>query len=195
MLSGDDRLAPPPRADGAPIAELRREYAAEAEPLGAGATPLLDKLGARLAFERAGVRLYQALISKHDVFGPFRGGPTRAALEEIMEAEHAHFLLLVRAAGQLGLDPGALTPSAALEDTAASGVRALLVDPRVSLVHSLEAILIAELTDHEGWIGLVELAAHAGEDELAARFRGARDEEREHLRMIRDWLSAFRTAG
>src|SRR5688572_291999 len=31
--------------------------------------PLLDKLGARLAFERMGTRLYEALISKLDAYG------------------------------------------------------------------------------------------------------------------------------
>jgi hypothetical protein len=195
MLDGNGEFAPPPQVDDAPIAELRREYAAEAEALGAHPNPFLDKLGARLSFERAGVRLYQALIAKHDVFGSFPGGPARTALEDILEEEHAHFLLLVQAAEQLGVDPTAVTPSAAVEDTAASGLRALLVDPRVNLVQSLEAILIAELADNEGWDGLVELAAQAGEHELAARFRAASEQERAHLRTVRAWLSSFRTGG
>jgi hypothetical protein len=192
---GSGEFAPPPHVDDAPIAELRREYAAEAEALGAHPSPFLDKLGARLSFERAGVRMYQALIAKHDVFGSFAGGPARTALEDILEQEHAHFLLLGQAAEQLGVDPAALTPSAASEDTAASGLRALLVDPRVNLVRSFEALLIVELADNEGWDGLVELAALAGEHELAARFRAALEQEREHLRKVRGWLSAFRRGG
>ena len=40
-------------------------------------TQFLDKLGERLAFERTGVRLYEALISKHEALGSFAGGPDR----------------------------------------------------------------------------------------------------------------------
>ena len=216
MLSGASEFAPMPSVDGSAIAELRREYSAEAEPLGSlpppaslkqvgktvmgkikGASPSLfiDKIGARLAFERGGVRLYQALLSKHDAFGSFEGGPTRAALENIMEQEHAHFLLLKDAMEGLGGDPTAVTPSAEIEDTAGNGLRVLLVDARVNLVQSLEAILIAELTDNDCWDALVELANHAGEDDFAARFTAARDQEREHLRSVRSWLSAYRAGG
>lgn len=213
MVSGNSEFAPLPNFDDGPIAELRREYSAESEPLGSmpppaslkqvgktvmgkmkGGSPSLfvDKIGARLAFERAGVRLYQALLSKHDAFGSYEGGPTREALENIMEEEHAHFLLLRDAMESLGSDPTAVTPSADIEDTASNGIRALLVDPRVNLAQSLEAILIAELADNDCWDGLVELAAQAGEDDLVARFSAARDQEREHLVMVRSWLSAFR---
>lgn len=216
MVSGESEFAPPPNVDDAPIAELRKEYAAEAEPLGSlpppaslkqlgksvigkvkGTSPslLVDKIGARLSFERAGVRLYQALLSKHDAFGSYEGGPPRAALEHIMEEEHAHFLLLREAVAELGGDPTAVTPSAEIEDTASSGLRALLVDPRVNLAQSLEAILIAELADNDCWDALVDLASQAGEDALAARFGAARDEERAHLLAVRSWLAAFREGG
>jgi rubrerythrin len=215
MLSGNEEFAPAPNLDGDPIAQLRIEYAAEAEPLGSlpppasmkqvgktvmgkvkGGSPsvFIDKLGARLAFERAGTRLYQALISKYDAFGSFDGGPTRTELEAIMAQEHAHFTMLKQAMEELGGDPTAMTPSADIEDTASNGVRALLVDPRVNLAQSLEAILVAELVDNDCWDGLVDLATKAGEDELATRFAGAREEEREHLVKVRAWLAAFRAA-
>jgi hypothetical protein len=47
-------------------------------------TLLLDKLGERLAFERSGTRLYEALVSKHDAFGSFSGGPSREDLEHVL---------------------------------------------------------------------------------------------------------------
>jgi rubrerythrin len=213
MLSGNVEFAPPPNEDDGMIAELRVEYATEAEPVGSlpppaslkqvgkaligkvkGASPsvFIDKVGARLAFERTGVRLYEALLSKYDAFGSFDGGPHRSRLHEIMEQEHGHFALLAQAMEDLGGDPTAITPAADIEDAASSGLRMLLVDPRINLVQSLEAILIAELVDNDSWDGLIELAAQAGEDDLVVRFAEAREHERQHLTDVRRWLAAFR---
>ena len=61
------------------------------------------------------------------------------------------------------------------EETARGiGVRAVLLDPRVDLRQSLEAILMAELVDNDSWQNLVRLAAGYGEHPLAARFHTER---------------------
>jgi hypothetical protein len=65
-------LTKPPRGDESGIAEMRAEYARQADPVGSLPEPqqagvkalLMDKLGERLAFERAGTRLYDALMAK-----------------------------------------------------------------------------------------------------------------------------------
>jgi len=54
----------------------------------------LDKLGERQAFERAGTRLYGALLSKYDAYGSFTAGPSRDDLEHVREEEHRHCTLL-----------------------------------------------------------------------------------------------------
>jgi rubrerythrin len=210
MVRGNDEFAPTARMDDRPIAEVRQEYAKEGEPLGTLPPPasakqlgktavaalkkgspnlFMDKLGERAAFERSGVRLYQALISKHEA-GSFDGGPTRADLLQIMEEELQHYLLVKEAIERLGGDPTAMTPSADVHATASEGLRAVLVDPRTNLLQSLEVIMIAELADNECWDGLIELARKAGEEELVRAFTTARDHEREHLLKVRSWLAA-----
>jgi hypothetical protein len=52
---------------------------------GESPTQLIDRLGARLAFERSGVRLYEALLSKLDASGIFDGGPSREDIERIVQ--------------------------------------------------------------------------------------------------------------
>lgn len=211
MERGNQEFAPSPRVDEAPIAQVREEYAKEGDRLGSLPPPasvkqlgktaiaalkqgspnlFMDKLGERLAFERNGVRLYQALISKHDAFGTFPGGPSRADLESIMNDELDHFLTVRQAMEKLGSDPTAITPSAEIQATTAVGVLKVMVDPRVNLLQSLEAILVAELTDNECWDTLVELAQKAGEDELAGLFAQARATEREHVARVRSWIAA-----
>jgi rubrerythrin len=210
MVAGAEEFAPTPQADDSIIARVRQEYARDAEPLGSvpppvtltgaaktavrgvkGARPtqFVDKLGERLAFERTGVRLYSALISKFDAFGSFDGGPTREALVEIMNQEYQHFELLAGAVTRLGGDPTVVTPSADLHATMTAGVMAVMVDPRTTFAQCLEAALLAELADNAAWEVLSELAEQNGEDELAAAFESARAQEAVHLDNVQSWLA------
>ncbi len=213
MIAGAQEFAPAPNGDENIIAHVREEYARDAEPLGSvpppatlkgaakaalrGAkglrpTQLIDKLGERLAFERTGVRLYGALISKFDAFGGFDGGPTREALADIMNEEYQHFTLLSNAVAQLGGDPTVVTPSADLHATMTAGVMAVMVDPRTTLMQCLEAALIAELADNAAWEALSDLATQNGEDALARQFETARSEEEVHLEKVKTWLAVAR---
>lgn len=160
------------------------------EAMGMEQTLLVDKLGERLAFERAGTRLYQALVSKHRAFGSFEGGPTRGELLRILNEEHRHFKMLVEVVDAEGGDPTAVTPSANLAATAASGVLQVITDPRTTLLQSLEAILVAELTDREGWNALIETARQAGKTKLAERFIEAERAEERHVKDVRAWIAA-----
>jgi rubrerythrin len=157
-------------------------------------TVLLDKIGERLAFERTGTRLYETLIEKLEAGGGFEGGPTREQLERIRDQEAAHFHLLHERMIELDGDPTAVTPSADLAAVTSMGVVAVVSDARTNLAESLEAILVAELADRDGWVRLVELAEQAGQDELARACRQAEREEEEHLANVRSWLSAYALA-
>lgn len=152
--------------------------------------PLLDKLGARLAFERMGTRLYEALASKHDAYGTFRGGPSRDDLVHIRDEELRHFALCQQIIMQLGGDPTVLTPCANIQATASRGVGDVLVDPRTNLVECLDAILIAELADHASWEQLLPLISAIGDKTIEARVREAERTEAEHLAKVRRWLAA-----
>ena len=152
--------------------------------------PLLDKLGARLQFERTGVRLYDALISKYDAYGTFEGGPSREDLEHIRQEELRHFALVHAAIERLGGDPTVVTPCANLQAVASRGICDVLVDPRTTLVECLDAILVAELADDESWDQLAAATGLAGEGELEMQVREAEQTEAEHLEKVRRWLAA-----
>jgi rubrerythrin len=211
MLTGMEEFPPSSEGSAEDLAQVRVAYAKAAEPLGSvplpvqtkgkgtsaanaakGAQPLLlmDKLGERLAFERTGTRLYEALVSKYEAFGSFAGGPSRDDLEHIRQEEFKHFTLLQSVIEQLGGDPTAVTPSADLQATAAHGIQMVIVDPRTTLLQSLEAFLIAELADNAGWEALMALAQQAGEEALVEPFEHALAAEQEHLQKVQAWLAA-----
>jgi hypothetical protein len=211
MVEGMNEFPPDAAGDERAIGIVRTSYAQESEQIGSvpppatvsgmaaaalqgvrGSHPVqfTDKLAERLAFERTGTRLYQALVSKFDAFGGFEGGPTRSDLEGIMLEELAHFRLLVRVATDIGADPTVVTPSADLAATLARGVLDVVVDPRTTLVQSLEAMLLAELVDNDCWTTLVDLARARDDEQLATTFESALADEDRHLRLVREWLAA-----
>lgn len=211
MLAGMDEFPPSSQGSAKDVAMVRIAYAKEAEPMGSvpqpagiqnkvltaakavtGAKPtlLLDKLGERLAFERTGTRLYEALVSKWEAFGSFDGGPSKADLEHVLQEEYRHFSMLQAVIERHGGDPTAVTPSANLHATATHGVMQVIVDPRTTLLQSLEAILIAELADNACWAALIALAQEAGEDTLVRQCEQALLTEQEHLMKVQTWLAA-----
>lgn len=151
-------------------------------------TLLIDKLGARIAFERTGVRLYDAALVKLAATGSWEGGPDEAGLRHIREEELAHFEMLCACMESLGGDPTAMTPAANTEAMASEGVVKLLSDPRSSLSQALEGLLVAELADNDGWMGLIHLARAMGHHDFVQRFEQAQLEEEEHLRTLRSWM-------
>jgi len=72
-----------------------------------------------------------------------------------------------------------------------SGIGPVINDPRTDFWQALEAILVAELVDNDGWEMLSGLALGLGYDDLAARCTAAKAEEEEHLRSVRAWLSGY----
>jgi len=151
---------------------------------------LIDKLGQRLAFERSGVRLYQAMMGKVQAAGhPEQAGLLRD-LQHICEEELAHFRMLTEAMQSIGADPTAQTPCADVGAVAAMGMIQVITDPRTTVAHGLETLLSAELTDNAGWELLIELAQEEGRDALAERFGPALENEKEHETMVRKWLRA-----
>jgi hypothetical protein len=154
------------------------------------ASVFIDKLGERLAFERTGTRLYEAAIAKYEVYGSWPGGPSREQLQKILFDELSHFTLVTEAMVKLGADPTAMTPSADVIAVVSQGLPMVLADPRTNLRQSLEALLVAELSDNAGWELLIELARGLGQDELVARFQVALDAEADHLRMVTKWVAA-----
>jgi hypothetical protein len=90
---------------------------------------------------------------------------------------------------QIGGDPTVVTPCANLQAVASRGIGEVLMDPRTTLLECLDAILVAEMTDHESWELLVTLAAPTAA-ELEAKLQEAQETEAEHLVKVRAWLAA-----
>ncbi|HEX5964778.1 MAG TPA: ferritin-like domain-containing protein [Pyrinomonadaceae bacterium] len=197
-----------PSSDGGAevIAESRTEYISEGFPLGsmpampvseeadadedqAAMAVLLDKLSERLAFERMGVRLYEALLNKCETLGETSPGPTLDEVRTIGAEELEHFLMLNETITELGGDPTVESPSADIAAVASMGILQVLTDPRSSVTQCLQVLLTAELTDNAGWELLIELASNLGYDEMRENFETALTHEEEHLQNVREWLS------
>lgn len=236
MVDAVEDLSPPIPIDTTAIDAERLRYIADADSLGSippaallkgtvkktvaklnGVSPslLLNKIGERIAFERTGTRLYDALISKylalsdaveafqavdgmqaeddaHEAIALRRAGEQPLdTLRRIRAEEHGHFLMLCDAMTRLGGDPTAQTPCADVAATASMGLMQVVTDPRTTLAQCLDAMLMAELTDNASWEMLVELAAQAEQRELAEQFLAALDAEEEHLVIVRGWLKAL----
>ena len=148
---------------------------------------LLDKLGERLAFERTGTRLYDALITKCEVLLDGDISMTIDELEQIRADEARHVMALSDAIESLGGDPTSQTPSADLAGVESMGLVQVLNDPRANIAQSLHAMVTAELSDKSGWEILVALADEHELGDMVNDFTQALNEEREHLAMVQTW--------
>ena len=190
--------------------EIRMRYIREAERIGSVPPPgtvkgamktgmqklsgknpevLIDKLGERLAFERSGTRLYEAMIVKCRAAA--KEGQVNVSIDQLLHihAEEAkHFKMLSDVLLQLGADPTAETPCANVAGVAASGIMKVVMEPRTTIAQCLDAVLTAELVDNAAWELLIQLANEMGQDEMVAKFREALSEEEEHLAIITQLL-------
>jgi rubrerythrin len=151
-------------------------------------TVFLDLLGDRLAFERTGVRIYEAFAAKLAAADPAPTSPTRAEVEVIRDQELQHVAMLTAAIESLGADPTVMTPTADICALATSGILKVMTDARSTLTHALQALHLAELSDNEAWVMLADLAEELGHDEMSASFRLAVVDESKHLDSVHEWL-------
>ena len=196
------------KSDGAGIAAVRTSYITEADPVGTvpmpgtakgaaktamnkltGSNPevLIDALGERLAFERSGVRLYDAVLTKYQAMPEKLKGMTNDQLIHFRDEEAQHFRLIADCIETLGADPTAQTPSADMVGVESMGLMKVLDDPRTTLQQTLHALLVVELADNDSWALLIKLANDMGQDKMARDFQTALKEEEEHLRFVREW--------
>lgn len=150
---------------------------------------LMDKLGERLAFERAGTRLYESALRRCEMSArDGEQGPSLVGgLDAILRDEASHALMLQEAIEALGGDPTCQTPCAAATAMQGMGLIQVMTEPRTTLAQTLSALLTAELVDNEGWSLLIEMMEQAGQDDWARRFREAAEREEMHLSQVREW--------
>jgi bacterioferritin (cytochrome b1) len=211
LIQGAKEAEPSSEGDLSELAENRAEYLEQAPPIGSKPMPvadeetmnereeggalepqalplLLDKLGERLAFERQGTRLYEAVLQKCELLGEQDVGPTLAELRHIHEQEMEHFKLLQRVITDMGGDATVQTPSADIAGVLSLGILQVVSDPRTTMAQTLQAMLTAELADNDGWEMLITLANGLGASDYQNQFEQALESEREHLDNVRAWL-------
>jgi ferritin-like protein len=212
MVDGYDEFPPSPEDTRVEATELRTDYICSSPTFGSVPLPptlsgalkmgvqtiaghdsakLIDKLGERLAFERTGVRLYEAFITKGKSFGTELDF---SVAWQYREEEAKHFALVRDCIEEMGGDPTAQTPCANAMAVAGMGLMQLLNDPRSTVAQSLEAILTAELTDCAGWDLLIELTAESKMSKWVERFQEAKKEEDVHLVTVKQWLRSLTLA-
>lgn len=156
----------------------------------AGRNPevFLNKLGERLAYERTGVRLYEAFIRKCEALGESAEALVPLAeLQHIRDEEAEHFMLLQECIEKMGADPTAQTPDADVSGVAGQGIMQVLTDPRTSVCQGLEMLLSTELIDNAAWELLMGLATEMKLDDMTERFQKALEQEEDHLARVRGW--------
>jgi len=206
LITGAEETEPSSEGDAADLATIRADYLNELVPIGSpplileaeegenpspleGMAVLLDKLGERLAFERQGTRLYQAVLQKCETMNVENSaGPSIDDLQHICDEELEHFKLLQKAITKLGGDATVQTPCADVTGVLSMGMVQVVSDPRTTVPQMLQALLTAELADNDGWQLLQDLAAELGADDLEEQCRQCFDEEQEHLEKVRAWL-------
>lgn len=200
--------APPEDAVLGPAARVRAAYVQESEGVGSVPLPatvkgvvksgvdmlsgtrmlvLLDKLGERLAYERAGTRLYEAFLVKLNAMGEAADPDMLATARTIRAQEAGHFAMLRDCILELGGDPTTQTPCANLVGVQGMGLVQAMTDPRTSLAQSLNVLISAELIDTAAWELLADLAGNMGHDGLRERFLEAAQLEARHLETVTAW--------
>jgi ferritin-like metal-binding protein YciE len=202
-------------ADASPLNEVRLLYISEADPLGSIPPPatikgavktaakllqgdrpqaFIDKLAERLAYERSGTRLYDAVIAKFIAYEDELPNASLQEVTEIRNEEASHAALIRTCLEQLGADPTAQTPCADLFGVATGGFLQAAADPRTTLAQTLQVALAAELVDVASWELLISMAEQMGQDGMVERFRKALDHETEHLVKVRGWYESLTLA-
>jgi rubrerythrin len=171
---------PPPAPDGVAKSSTKSADSTQLQ-------AFVDKVAERLAYERGGTRLYDAVLAKATAYeDEFEEGALQE-LREIREEEAGHAGLLRTCLEQLGADPTAQTPSADLVGVASAGLLQAASDPRTTLAQTVQVALAAELIDVASWETLIALAEKIGQADMAQRFGSALERENEHLAKVRGW--------
>jgi bacterioferritin (cytochrome b1) len=152
---------------------------------------LVDLLTERLTFERAGVALYEAIITKIEASADKQVQRMLPQLREHAHEEKEHEEWLEAQIRALGGDTHAKTEMARLVEIESSGIEQVIIDGDNDPKHLFHALLTAELTDNAGWELLVSLAGEAGDRDAKKAFKQRLSEEKDHLAFVRRAVEGF----
>lgn len=147
----------------------------------------IDVLNERLAFERAGVKLYDRIL---EVIRASDDENVRRMLDEMQEhrdEEKEHEEWLEEQIRALGGDAHAETERSKLITRESKGIEEVVMSD-AKLSHLIHALLAAELVDNAGWDLLVQLAEEANDRDAKRAFKKRLHEEEDHLLFVRNAL-------
>lgn len=139
----------------------------------------VDKVTARLFFERKSIHLYEMLLEKC----PPELAPR---FKKILREEQEHAVMLEEVLNQLGANPFKMTPSARVTDIESQGIMKAV--KKSSFHDMLDSVLAAELVDTANWEILLMMAKKMKSLPLAQRFKKAMVEEARHLKFIHRYI-------
>jgi len=150
---------------------------------------LLRKLGQRLAFERASVRLYEALIFK--CLALQKGQRKVVSLDQLRQfrdEEVEHSLLLKKAIETLGFDADDWIPE--MDSTLLSTLQIPKVFSKknTTILQCLESVQIFATNDNAEWHTLHGLFTNMGLQDVSEEFNQALEEDSRQLETISRWI-------
>jgi bacterioferritin (cytochrome b1) len=150
-------------------------------------TKVIDLLSERLAFERAGVGLYDMLLERLRVAADLALQALIEQVQEHRDEEKEHEEWLEEQIRALGGDAHAPTEHSILAQAESEGVERVMRRDE-SIPHDFHALLIAELADNAGWDLLVQIADELGDSDAKKEFKKRLHEEEKHLLFVRKTL-------
>lgn len=151
---------------------------------------VIDLLNERLVFERAGVKLYDAIVQNMQKSKNPEVGRMLPTMKEHRGHEKEHEEWLEEQIRSLGGDAHGHTEMGDLITVESAGIERVVTTDQ-DLVHQLHGLLTAELVDNAGWELLLELADEAGDDAARREMRKRAHHEEEHLIFVRRAIVAF----
>ena len=145
---------------------------------------VIDVLNERLAFERAGVKLYDRVL---EVARASTDENVQRMLDELQkhrDEEKEHEEWLEEQIRSLGGDAHGETDRSRLVTRESRGIEEVVMSD-AELPHLLHALLAAELVDNAGWDLLAQIADEAGDREARREFKKRLHEEEDHLLFLR----------
>ncbi len=151
---------------------------------------VIDVLSERLAFERAGVKLYDRILEVMRSSGDPNVNRMLEQMQEHRNEEKEHEEWLEEQIRALGGDASAETERSELIQRESKGIEQVVMSD-AQLPHLFHALLAAELVDNAGWDLLVSLADEAGDREARREFRKRLFHEADHLLLVRKAVQKF----
>jgi bacterioferritin (cytochrome b1) len=145
---------------------------------------VIDVLNERLAFERAGVKLYDRVLEVMRATGDANVQRMLDEMEEHRDEEKEHEEWLEEQIRALGGDAHGETEKSRLVTRESKGIEEVVMSD-AELPHLLHALLAAELVDNAGWDLLAQIADEAGDREAKRAFKKRLHEEEDHLLFVR----------